>query len=93
MPPIPERMKRKREVEAALARWEAFERPSAWRRSRRGNLWRTWGDLTVSIFYHADARYHWSVADSDGPRYSSCGYATEEEAMTALGEAIGLSDL
>lgn len=77
-------------IEAALAEWARFEEPAAWRVSKRGNLWREWDGVTLTIFRHG-CRYRWSIADEEyGPRFSDQDYTTEEAAMVALGEAIGV---
>jgi hypothetical protein len=81
-----------RQVKEALSLWAQFEDVAAWRRSAKGNLWRRWDECTVSVFYR-DRRYHWSIADGEDVTFSHATYGDEEEALTALGEAMGLSDL
>lgn len=94
MSPIPSPPEKGRvcDVAAALATWREFEDMAAWQRSAKGNLWRRWDEVTVTIFYR-DRRYRWSIADGEEVQYSRATYGDEEEAMTALGEALGLSDI
>lgn len=89
MPRVGTPSRRNPAIEAALAEWDAYEDRSAWRRSSKGNLWRKWKDVTASVFYR-NRRYHWSIAGEDDVEYSQATYGDEEEAMTALGEAIGV---
>jgi hypothetical protein len=35
---------------------------ASFRQSRRGNLWRTWEGLTLTVFARDDGRYGWCVA-------------------------------
>ena len=42
---------------------------AGFRRSRRGNLWRTWEGLTLTVFGRADGRYRWCIA---GRAQGSC---------------------
>jgi hypothetical protein len=52
-------------------------------RSRRGNLWRTWRGLTVTVFGRRGA-FHWCISDEGGPRWSPWrGWADEEDAVRA----------
>lgn len=74
-------------IDAAMAVWREFELPAAWQRSRKGNLWREWQGITLSIFPQRGG-FGWCVADEDGPRYSPVAYETEQYAMSALGDAI-----
>ena len=77
-----------RQGDAGLLRArEAFE--SGFRRSRKGNLWRQYEGLSISVFLRrGDGWYGWSVADSEGVRFSPGGYETEEDAMAALWEQV-----
>jgi hypothetical protein len=66
----------------------AFEPPRpTWKRSHKGNLWRRWGGLTVTVFKNKDDLYAWCIAGSkaDGrPRFSRCHWVTEDEAVEAV---------
>jgi hypothetical protein len=42
---------------------------AGFRRSRRGNLWRTWEGLTLTVFARDDGRYAWCIA---GRAQGSC---------------------
>lgn len=53
-------------------------------RSRKGNLWREYEGLNLSVFQRDTGVFDWSLADEDGPRFSSYGWETEEEALDAL---------
>lgn len=55
------------------------------KRSKRGNLWRNFRGLTLTVFRRAgDNWFAWSIADEEGPRYSPHAWETEEEAIGAL---------
>ena len=77
-------------IEDALAEWAEFESPSAWKRSRKGNLWRRWNGLNVTVFKRDDGYFGWSIANEEGPRYSPGRFETEGEAMNALGSNLGV---
>lgn len=63
--------------------WSEFE--SGFRRSRRGNLWRTYDGVTVTIFRREGGSFGWCIAVADDDkRFSSFAYETEEEAMESL---------
>jgi hypothetical protein len=77
------------EIDSAMDAWEEFE--DRWKRSRKGNLWKHWDGLTLTVFRReGDGWFAWSIADADGPRFSQAAYRTEEEALTALGETLGV---
>jgi hypothetical protein len=61
-------------------------------RSRRGNLWRTWDGLTLTVFERPSGEFEWCVAEGDSLRFSSGGWASEEEALVALACELGLGD-
>jgi hypothetical protein len=70
--------------------WEIFAEPAAWKRSKRGNLWRNYQGKTVTIFGRDDGYFAWSISDKDGTRFSRGGYEDEDEAMGALAAALPL---
>lgn len=74
----------------AVADREAFRSPAAWRRSKRGNLWRYWEGKTVTIFARPQGGYAWCVVSGDDKWYSPGGFSTESEALDSVGEAIGV---
>ena len=78
----------KREIDRKLREWERFASPSEWRRSARGNLWREWNGLIVTVFIRRDGWFGWCAANEDGPRYSSRGYELEEDAQFDLWEGL-----
>ena len=79
-------------VEYALEALEEFREPSAWKRSKKGNLWRNWEGKTVSIFERdGDGYYGWCIADREGQRFSRHGAETEEDAMDDLAEALDVA--
>jgi len=53
-------------------------------RSKKGNLWRYFKGMTLSVFSRKDAWFAWSIADTNGPRYSLEAYPTERLALYAL---------
>jgi hypothetical protein len=59
------------------------------RRSRQGNLWRPWGDLTVTVFAKRGG-FHWCISEDGEPTWSRpwAGYPTEEAACRALWGAL-----
>jgi hypothetical protein len=84
MPHVPDSILRRQREAAALAEWTEFE--NGFQRSRRGNLWRHYDGLTVTVFERREGRYGWCiVADEDEKRFSQTGYESESEAIRALG--------
>jgi hypothetical protein len=55
-----------------------------WRRSKRGNLWRTYKGWTLCVFEKGSGWYSWSIADADGPHYSNRSYRSEQQALDSL---------
>jgi hypothetical protein len=60
---------------------------AGFRRAKRGNLWRVWSGITLSVF-RGRGGYWWCAADGEGPRYSPTHYATEGEALAGLWEEV-----
>ena len=73
---------------AALVERTEFQHPIFWKRSKRGNLWRRWRELIVTVFKRDGDRFGWSIADGEGPRFSSRAFDTEADAMSSLAEEI-----
>jgi hypothetical protein len=71
-----------RRHEAALAARQEFE--AGFKRSRKGNLWRCWTDLTLCVFMRGDGSYAWSIAGEDSMQFSPDGYETEADAIGGL---------
>ena len=59
-------------------------------RSRKGNLWRDFEGVTVTIFARDDGFYGWCIAGHQGKRFSHNGYETEDHAMAALTDQLGV---
>jgi len=55
----------------------------SWQRSKKGNLWRKAGRLTVSVFQRKDESFGWCIADHEGPQYSKDDWPSEQEAVRA----------
>ena len=68
-------------VEAMLVARAEFE--AGFKRSKKGNLWRRWAELTLCVFKRGDG-YAWSIADSEGVRFSVGTYESEAEAIGGL---------
>jgi len=75
-------------VDPILAAFEDLVNSPEWRRSRRGNLWRVWEGMTLTVFARKDGFYGWCIADDKGTRFSSAGYPTEGEALEALAAQV-----
>lgn len=90
-------MRTKAEVEEALKRWREFESGKNWQRSKLGNLTRIFEGRRVTVFKQKGPRdehrfYGWCISSSDDD-YEFCdGYYTQRDAMTGLGEALGVSE-
>lgn len=89
MPKI--KTKQQREVDEALARWAEFEDPEQWTRTKRGNLTRVYDGTRVTVFKRPDEIFGWCISSSEDETTFGEGYDDESDAMTALGEALGVS--
>jgi hypothetical protein len=70
----------------AVAALEDFA--AGFRPSRKGNLWRRWGDVTLTVFRRR-CGYGWAIAEAGGlVTYSGGTWPTEEEALAGLWEAL-----
>ena len=76
------------EVEALQAAWDQFT--AGFKRSKKGNLWRHYDGQTACVFGRDDGYYGWSISGNSATRFSKGGYRTEEEALEALGESLGV---
>ena len=85
-------MRTKTEVTEALKRWREFESMKHWRRTERGNLTRRYDGRRVTVFQQKDEFYGWCISSTVDDVEFCEGYDSEEDAMTGLGEALGLSD-
>ena len=72
------------EVEAQLTAWESFIDGRQWKQSVKGNWWRQWQGLTLTVYLNKFGRWQHCVADPDGPHWSPNAYDSEDEAMESL---------
>ena len=78
-------------VEAVTQAREEFE--AAFRRSRRGKLWRHWEGMTLTVFKRkGDGYFGWSISDSEGPRFSPGGFEHEEGGSSALASELSVGE-
>ena len=77
-------------IKMAMSEWKEFEDPNAWKRSKRGNLWRNWLGMTLTIFKRDDGYFGWCIVDSEEKQFSPGGFESEEDAMSSAGGAIGI---
>lgn len=61
---------------------------AGFKRSKKGNLWREYEGLNLSVFQRQEGGYDYSIADEYGPRYSQCEWETELEALNALAREL-----
>ena len=61
------------------------------RRSRKGNLWRDFEGVTVTIFERNDGLgYGYCIANYQGKRFSQTPYSTEDAVMRAVEREVGV---
>jgi len=60
---------------------------AGFKRSKKGNLWRTWQQLTVVVFKRQDV-FAWSIANDDGVKFSTKSFSTEEDAIENLWKVL-----
>jgi hypothetical protein len=65
------------------ARMGWTEYRTGFRRSHKGNLWRPLPDGRTVTIFKRDGRFAWCIAGLSGPRFSTCKYSTEEQAVAA----------
>jgi len=67
--------------------WQDFftdsEFCSGFKRSKKGNLWREYDGLTLTVFSKGE-RYSWCIASPEGPTFSHKRYGSEEDAIAGL---------
>ncbi len=85
-------MRTKQEVSDALRRWREFEKRKHWQRTRRGNLTRRYDGRRVTVFLQTDGMYGWCISSTVDEVEFGEGYDSEEDAVTGLGEALGVSE-
>jgi hypothetical protein len=87
MPKAPQRRDPARE--AALAERTEFE--AGFRRSKKGNLWRHFEGMTLTIFGRDDERFGWCLVDAEGDkRFSRGSYESEEDALGSLADDLSI---
>jgi hypothetical protein len=72
---------------------ERFADLRCWQRTRKGNLWRLYEGVTLTIFERSDGWYGWCCADGDGPEFSPHGFESEAEAIDDLADALGIGEI
>jgi hypothetical protein len=75
--------------EPVISEGDLFRDASGWSRSRKGNLWRKWDGMTVSIFPRRGG-FAWSITEDDSPQYSPSQHETEEDALDDLAGVLGM---
>jgi hypothetical protein len=58
-------------------------------KSRRGNLWRRWNGVTLTVYQQGSGYYGFCIASEEGPQFSARSYETEAECLDALWVALG----
>jgi hypothetical protein len=61
--------------------------PPGWRRSKRGNYWRSLRDGRRLVAYERRELWYWLVDDAGTAWYSPCGWPTAAEAAEAADAA------
>jgi hypothetical protein len=73
----------RRTIDTILAARSEFE--AGFKRSKKGNLWREFHGLIVTVFRAKDTeRFRWSISDPEGVRFSDCSYESESDALSAV---------
>ena len=79
------------EIEFAARLAERTEFESGFRRSQKGNLWRHFEGMTLTIFGREDERFGWCIVDVEGGKRFSCGsYETEEAVLGSLADELAI---
>ena len=87
MTKLAKRDRQRREVERVVAEMEEFQEPDNWKISRKGNLWREWNGVTLTVFQQGRF-FRWSIASPEGVDYSPRSYETVEETAEELRMAV-----
>ncbi len=86
MPKVP--TKQDREIAAGVKLQEVFVDVSGWNVSARGNLYRKWRGLLLTIYSRRD-QYGWCISAGDNePGFSASLFDTEAEALNDLAYVI-----
>ena len=72
------------------ALWEEFADVRRWRVSDRGNLVRVWEGHTLTVYRcpRSPDRFGWCIGHGDERRFSQVTYASEDDALCALGDVL-----
>jgi hypothetical protein len=66
-----------------------YEFSRAFRRSKKGNLWRQHGDMLLSVFRRRRGQFGYCIARQNRrPLFSQEEYATERDALAALCDVV-----
>ena len=60
---------------------------TSWKRSRKGNHWRSWGDAILTVFKRYGDWYGYSIAKGERVRFSNRYFRSRREAQQAAIEA------
>jgi hypothetical protein len=63
-------------------------RPTPWRRSRRGNLWRRLEDGRIATIFLRHGCYRWVIMDEGRSTYSKEYYGSIPQAKAALNKTL-----
>jgi hypothetical protein len=72
-------------LEAVTAAVEEFA--AEFKRSSRGNLWRRWQGLALTVFRRRN-RYAWCMSGIDTKRFSSHSFESEDDAILGLASEL-----
>ena len=76
----------------AAAEAEDFSTLDHWDISKKGNHWREWHEMTLTIFKRG-GWFGWCCHDEDGTRFSDRMFKTEKDALEDLGGMIGVGTI
>lgn len=85
---MPKPVYRNSEAQHSEDIFDRFADRCEWQRSNKGNLWRHWDGLSLTIFKRRDGFFGWCLADDDGPRYSTRVFESETDAILNLASEV-----
>jgi len=65
---------------------------AGFQRSRKGNHWRKWESINLTVFKRPDGCWGYCIADEFGPRFGTSRYKSADAAMESLFVELGLDD-
>ncbi len=74
------------ETDAQVGQW--FASPFAWDRNHKGNLWRRWKGMSLTIFKRGPWFSFCISGGKNNVTFSRRAYRTESAAMDALADAL-----